>query len=96
MRVRGRSRVGAPPPGVLLAQDVSPPLAEIVRFMGRESDNFTAELLVKHLAVLDAPPGTRGTTVAGIRVVREALEQAGVPLAGVRLVDGSGLSRSTG
>ncbi len=94
VRVRGRSRVGAPPPGVLLAQDVSPPLAEIVRFMGRESDNFTAELLVKHLAVLDAPPGTRGTTVAGIRVVREALEQAGVPLAGVRLVDGSGLSRS--
>ena len=66
---------------------------EIVRFMGRESDNFTAELLVKHLGVLDAPPGTSGTTAAGIRVVRETLEQAGVPLAGVRLVDGSGLSR---
>ena len=93
VRVRGRSRVGAPPAGVLLAQDVSPPLSEIVRFMGRESDNFTAELLVKHLGVANAPVGTSGTTAAGIRVVRETLQLAGVPLTGVRLVDGSGLSR---
>ena len=34
----------------------------------------------------------RGTTAAGARVVREELAAAGVPLAGVRLADGSGLS----
>jgi D-alanyl-D-alanine carboxypeptidase/D-alanyl-D-alanine-endopeptidase (penicillin-binding protein 4) len=79
---------------LLLARDVSPPLARIVRFMGRESDNFTAELLVKHLGVLDAPAGVPGTTARGLRVVRATIEEAGVPLGGVRLVDGSGLARS--
>jgi PBP4 family serine-type D-alanyl-D-alanine carboxypeptidase len=58
--------------------------------MGRESDNFTAELLVKQLGALY---GGAGTTAAGVRVVRGALAEAGIPLAGVRLADGSGLSR---
>lgn len=94
IRVAGRSRVAAPAAeGLLLARDVSPPLARIMRFMGRESDNFTAEILVKHLGALDAPAGGRGSTAGGIAVVRATLEEAGVPLAGVRLVDGSGLSR---
>ena len=75
--------------GLPLARDLSEPLAEIVRFMGRESDNFTAEVLVKHFGALFAG---RGTTAAGTRVVSEALGEAGVPLAGVRLADGSGLS----
>jgi D-alanyl-D-alanine carboxypeptidase len=35
--------------GLPLARDVSEPLADVVRFMGRESDNYTAELLVKQL-----------------------------------------------
>jgi D-alanyl-D-alanine carboxypeptidase/D-alanyl-D-alanine-endopeptidase (penicillin-binding protein 4) len=75
--------------GLPLAQDVSEPLADIVRFMGRESDNYTAEMLVKQLG---AVYGGRGSTAAGVRVVREALAAAGIPLAGVRLADGSGLS----
>ncbi|MBA2383379.1 MAG: D-alanyl-D-alanine carboxypeptidase, partial [Actinobacteria bacterium] len=40
--------------GLPLARDLSDPLAEIVRFMGRESDNFTAELLVKQVGALFA------------------------------------------
>lgn len=75
--------------GVPLARDVSKPLAEIVRFMGRESDNYTAEILVKQLGALELG---RGTTAAGLRVVRRLLAEAEVPLAGVRLADGSGLS----
>ena len=75
--------------GLPLARDVSKPLADIVRFMGRESDNYTAELLVKQLGA--AYTGV-GSTVAGTRVIRGALGEAGVPLAGVRLADGSGLS----
>jgi D-alanyl-D-alanine carboxypeptidase/D-alanyl-D-alanine-endopeptidase (penicillin-binding protein 4) len=91
VRVSGRSRNGVLTSGGLpLARDLSEPLAEIVRFMGRESDNFTAEVLVKQLGAVYA---RAGTTAAGVRVVRTALAEAGVPLAGVRLADGSGLSR---
>ena len=75
--------------GLPLAQDVSEPLAVIVRFMGRESDNYTAEMLVKQLGAVSAG---HGSTAAGVHVVRDALAAAGVPLAGVRLADGSGLS----
>jgi D-alanyl-D-alanine carboxypeptidase/D-alanyl-D-alanine-endopeptidase (penicillin-binding protein 4) len=90
VRVRGRTRSGVlKTTGLPLASAVSEPLADIVRFMGRESDNFTAEMLVKHLGASFAGVGS---TAAGTRVIRSALGEAGVPLAGVRLADGSGLS----
>jgi PBP4 family serine-type D-alanyl-D-alanine carboxypeptidase len=57
--------------------------------MDRVSDNFTAEMLLKELGAVQAG---RGTTAAGIGVVTGLLVQANVPMAGVRLVDGSGLS----
>ncbi len=89
--VAGRSRSGSlTTVGLPLARDLSEPLADIVRFMGRESDNYTAEVLVKQLGALYAE---QGSTAAGVRVIRDVLEAAGVPLAGVRLADGSGLSR---
>ena len=72
-----------------LAEVLSPPLAQIVRFMGRESDNFTAELLLKQLG---AASGAVGTTAGGAAQVRTTLAAAGIPLAGVRIADGSGLS----
>jgi len=88
--VGGRTHTGVlTTAGLPLARDVSEPLADVVRFMGRESDNFTAEILVKQLGAVVAD---RGSTAAGTRVVRAALEDAGVPLGGVRLADGSGLS----
>jgi len=91
IRVANRSRVGTPAfESMRLARDLSPPLARIVRSMGRESDNFVAEILVKQLG---ATLGARGSTAAGVRVVRRFLLEAGVPLEGVRLADGSGLSR---
>jgi D-alanyl-D-alanine carboxypeptidase/D-alanyl-D-alanine-endopeptidase (penicillin-binding protein 4) len=67
----------------------SAPLPEIVAFMDRESDNFTAELLLKELG---AEVGAAGTSAAGAAVVMRALASAGIPTAGVRIVDGSGLS----
>ena len=88
--VAGQTRAGVlTTTGLPLARDVSEPLAEIVRFMGRESDNYTAEMLVKQLGAVSAGSGS---TAAGLRVVRDALVAAGIPLAGVRLADGSGLS----
>jgi len=73
-----------------VAQIESPPLSSIIRFMDRESDNFTAELLLKQLGAVELD---RGTSAAGASVVMQRLAEAGVPMAGVRIVDGSGLSR---
>jgi serine-type D-Ala-D-Ala carboxypeptidase/endopeptidase (penicillin-binding protein 4) len=75
--------------GLPIALDLSAPLAAIVRYMGRESDNYTAEILAKQLGAVVAGKGTTG---AGLGVVRRSLAAARVPLGGVRLADGSGLS----
>ena len=68
----------------------SPTLAAMLRFMDRESDNFTAEMLLKQLGLTELG---RGTSAAGAAVVTQTLTEAGVPMAGVRIVDGSGLSQ---
>jgi D-alanyl-D-alanine carboxypeptidase/D-alanyl-D-alanine-endopeptidase (penicillin-binding protein 4) len=73
-----------------LAQIQSPSLASIIRFMDKESDNFTAELLLKQLGAVVLG---RGTSAAGASVVLQTLSEADVPVNGVRIVDGSGLSR---
>jgi serine-type D-Ala-D-Ala carboxypeptidase/endopeptidase (penicillin-binding protein 4) len=75
---------------VSIAQVESPSLASMIRFMDQESDNFTAEMLLKQLGAVEIE---RGTSAAGASVVMQALGEAGVPMAGVRIVDGSGLSR---
>jgi D-alanyl-D-alanine carboxypeptidase/D-alanyl-D-alanine-endopeptidase (penicillin-binding protein 4) len=72
-----------------LAAVDSPPLSAIVHWMDRVSDNFEAEMLLKQLGAIQAE---RGTTAAGLGVVTGLLAQAGVPMDGVRMVDGSGLS----
>ena len=64
-------------------------LAELVRFMGVDSDNFVAEMLLKQLG---AQATGRGTSARGAAVVTASLRTVGVPLGGVRVVDGSGLS----
>jgi serine-type D-Ala-D-Ala carboxypeptidase/endopeptidase (penicillin-binding protein 4) len=73
-----------------LADVSSPTLWSMLRFMDRESDNFTAEMLLKQLGLMELG---RGTSAAGAAVVTQALADAGVPMTGVRIVDGSGLSR---
>ena len=82
----GRTPVHAVP----LATDRSPPLAQIVRTMNRDSDNYTAELLLK---ALGASTGAIGSTAAGARVVIEELKAASVDTSGMRIADGSGLSK---
>jgi serine-type D-Ala-D-Ala carboxypeptidase/endopeptidase (penicillin-binding protein 4) len=88
--VEGPVRVGVADQYVVpLASVQSPTLAAIVRYMDRESDNLTAELLLKQLGAIESQ---HGTTAAGAAVVMHELAEAGVPMAGVRIVDGSGLS----
>jgi serine-type D-Ala-D-Ala carboxypeptidase/endopeptidase (penicillin-binding protein 4) len=88
--VSGPASLGAATDGdETLASIDSPTIEAIVHRMDQFSDNFTAEMLVKELGAVQAGDGT---TAAGIGYVRGLLAQAGVPLAGVRMVDGSGLS----
>jgi D-alanyl-D-alanine carboxypeptidase/D-alanyl-D-alanine-endopeptidase (penicillin-binding protein 4) len=88
--VTGPVRLGVADDYVVpLASIASPTLTSIIRFMDHESDNFTAELLLKQLGATQLD---RGTSAAGAAAVTHALVEAGVPTAGVRIVDGSGLS----
>jgi serine-type D-Ala-D-Ala carboxypeptidase/endopeptidase (penicillin-binding protein 4) len=90
VRVAGGASLGAADDNAVdLAAVDSPTLEAMVHWMDQVSDNFTAEMLVKELGAVQAGAGT---TAAGLGVVRAQLADAGVPLTGVRLVDGSGLS----
>jgi D-alanyl-D-alanine carboxypeptidase/D-alanyl-D-alanine-endopeptidase (penicillin-binding protein 4) len=53
------------------------------------SDNFYAEMLLKQVGAVQ---GSGGSAPAGLAVERGLLRAAGIPLDGVRMVDGSGLS----
>lgn len=77
-------------------------LGEIVRSTNKESINLNAELILRTLGKErgpDAPDSDpqrmreRGDDKAGLAVVRQWLEQAGVATGNLALHDGSGLSR---
>jgi D-alanyl-D-alanine carboxypeptidase/D-alanyl-D-alanine-endopeptidase (penicillin-binding protein 4) len=72
-----------------LAAVLSPPMSALVHVANTDSDNFTAELLLKQLGALVQLPGT---SAAGARVIRDILEAAAVPVDGLHIADGSGLS----
>jgi D-alanyl-D-alanine carboxypeptidase/D-alanyl-D-alanine-endopeptidase (penicillin-binding protein 4) len=79
----------APVSATVLAASRSATLRNVIAVMDRDSDNFRAEMLLK---ALGAEAGTGGTSTAGAAVVRRALADAEVPLTGVVIADGSGLS----
>jgi D-alanyl-D-alanine carboxypeptidase/D-alanyl-D-alanine-endopeptidase (penicillin-binding protein 4) len=88
--VSGAAAVGvAMADAVQLANVESPTLSALVRHMDVYSDNFYAEMLLKEIGAVQ---GSGGSAAAGLAVTRQLLAAAGVPLAGVRMVDGSGLS----
>ena len=79
----------APDTATLLATSESATLHNVIAVMDRDSDNFRAEMLLKDLG---AESGAGGTTASGAAVVRLVLAGANIPLAGVVIADGSGLS----
>jgi serine-type D-Ala-D-Ala carboxypeptidase/endopeptidase (penicillin-binding protein 4) len=72
-----------------IADVESAPLSALVRHMDVVSDNFYAEMLLKEVGAVQ---GSGGSAPAGLAVERRLLRAAGVPLDGVRMADGSGLS----
>jgi serine-type D-Ala-D-Ala carboxypeptidase/endopeptidase (penicillin-binding protein 4) len=90
VKVGGAAGLGtAPGDATLLARRSSAPLAVLLRAVNGDSDNFTAEMLLKHVG---AELGGKGSSAAGAAAVTQTLREAGIPLAGVRIADGSGLS----
>ncbi len=88
--VRGPAQTGvASAAATALGYVYSQPLSSLLRFMDLYSDNFTAEMLLKQVGAVQRGAGTAG---AGAAETRELLTAAGVPLPGIRIVDGSGLS----
>jgi serine-type D-Ala-D-Ala carboxypeptidase/endopeptidase (penicillin-binding protein 4) len=89
--VTGRAGAGRAPVDALpIAFDLSQRLANVVPRMNADSNNFVAEMVLKGLGATIAE---RGSTAAGAKLVRSTLRDAGVRLSGVRIADGSGLSR---
>lgn len=90
--VAGGPGEGAAPPGASVVGRVSsPPMREVVGEMLRQSDNLTAELLLKELGRRFAG---NGSTSGGLSVLGPALASSGLPADQLTAVDGSGLDRS--
>ncbi|HET8937350.1 MAG TPA: D-alanyl-D-alanine carboxypeptidase/D-alanyl-D-alanine-endopeptidase [Polyangiales bacterium] len=82
----GNCRADAP----LIARIESAPLAELLGKLGKNSDNFVAETLVK---IMGAERTRKpGSTAAGIIVIQDALRQMNLPVANnLHMINGSGL-----
>lgn len=90
IEVGGPARPGPVPAGAReLLRFRGYPLRRVVTLMLKYSNNMMAESLVKSLAVAE---GETGAWPAGIAALRRRLARLGVPLGGLAIVDGSGLS----
>lgn len=89
--IAGTTQVAEEVPGRLreLVTWQSPPMSDIVAQMLVNSDNTTAELIVKELGFASAE---QGSTTAGTLAMSASLRGAGLTDAGLFAVDGSGLS----
>ncbi len=87
--VRGKARLGSVTRRAeRLGAVKSPTVSRLIRETNTPSDNFWAETLLKRLA---ATPSRRGTTESGARKAERFARTLGT---GVRMVNGSGLSRT--
>lgn len=88
--VTGGSAAAPRPQGtVRLGGSTSPTVRELVHAMLRDSDNGTAELLVKEIGLRERGAGT---TASGTGVIEDVLARYGISTDGVTVADGSGLS----
>jgi len=83
-------RQQAPIDAVELASNQSVPLSEIIPLLNKPSDNLIAEMLLKEIGYAGKKSGDAG---AGSEVVEGWLKEIGIDVGGVRINDGSGLSR---
>jgi D-alanyl-D-alanine carboxypeptidase/D-alanyl-D-alanine-endopeptidase (penicillin-binding protein 4) len=72
----------------VIADMPSPPLSALLYSVGKWSDNFTAEMLLK---IMGAQAQAPGTSAHGVNVVRDELMKKGIDTEGLVMVNGSGL-----
>lgn len=82
----------APAEATVVAEIQSPPLADLVTHVNSYSNNFGAEILLKHIG--RERRGT-GSTVAGAEAAAAVLRENDISTAGTLLTDGSGLGEET-
>jgi D-alanyl-D-alanine carboxypeptidase/D-alanyl-D-alanine-endopeptidase (penicillin-binding protein 4) len=91
IRVTGGPAAATAPDGARkLASMKSATVAQIVDAMIRTSDNQAAEVMLRHVAIASDRPATFD---GGAKAVTQALKGAGIDTTGLRIRDGSGLSR---
>jgi D-alanyl-D-alanine carboxypeptidase/D-alanyl-D-alanine-endopeptidase (penicillin-binding protein 4) len=95
VRIDGTARVERAPaplaaPRTVLAEHLSPPLSQEIRFLLKTSENLHAEMVLRACARVATGVGS---TEAGLKLERQFLEKIGIRPEEVRLEDGSGLSR---
>jgi D-alanyl-D-alanine carboxypeptidase/D-alanyl-D-alanine-endopeptidase (penicillin-binding protein 4) len=91
VQVGGGPSVGPATGSAVVATKESLPVRDLVTEMVRESDNTTAELLLKEMGRV---AGGKGTTEAGLAAARAALAKKGLDVRPLDVRDGSGLDRS--
>ena len=89
IQVSGKIGVGGESEQVELAAHESQPLSDILPELGKDSDNFYAETLLKDLGA--KLKGAPGTTANGASVVLDYLREIEAIDAGTRIINGSGL-----
>jgi serine-type D-Ala-D-Ala carboxypeptidase/endopeptidase (penicillin-binding protein 4) len=75
-----------------LAAIESPPLSELVRVVNKFSHNLYAELLLRVLGKIKGPY-QKESDIAGVEIIKEMLNSAGIDTSPLEITDGSGLSR---
>lgn len=89
IKVNGAASTGrAPAEGKEIASFDSVPMIKVLSEMLTDSDNTTAELVLKEIGLTAKG---QGTTAAGVDAVKESLNRQGFDLTGMVMVDGSGL-----
>lgn len=91
VQVNGSPKTGVAPSDVeVLVQVDSLPLRDIIAEMLTNSDNNTADLLVKEIGFATNGIGSR---LSGLEAIKAQLVEWGIPLDALNFVDGSGLDR---
>lgn len=92
--IEGGVRKGAVPSGAYkIVSEPSKGLSEILTEMNKHSNNFIAEMMLKHLGA--AKYGVPGSTEKGVRALQDYLSSIGIPQQSITLENGSGLSDKT-
>lgn len=88
---RGIKKEPVPPRASLLLIHNSPPLGEVLKGLGKHSNNFMAEQLLKTLGAVRY--GAPGSMDKGIKTLHDYMASLGIPEEEYTIANGSGLSR---